>query len=125
MLDTRTKIVTLDEARRRIREAKANGREVRAVIGYFDPLLPTHAAHLAKLADRDALFAIVDTPADAYLELAARAELAASLGFIECVITGNQATAEALGADETLHEHDLEDERRQEFIHYVRDRARS
>lgn len=123
MIDTRTKIVSLDEARRLAAEARARGSKVRAVIGYFDPLLPVHIAHLAKLAGPDKLFVIVDSPEDAYLELGARAELAAALGFVECVITGGETAARTLEADDLLREHELEGERRQEFIHYVRERA--
>ncbi len=125
MIDTRTKIVSLDEARRRVAEQRALGTKVRAVVGYFDPLLPVHIAHLAQLAGEAKLIAVVDSPPDAYLELGARAELAAALSFIECVVEGSPTVAEALGADEILAGQEAEGERRRDFIRYVRDRAGS
>lgn len=123
MIDTRTKIVQLDEARRRAAEYRARGEKVRAVAGYFDPLLPVHIAQLQRLAGAAKLFVIVDSPEDTYLELPARTELAAALSFVECVVSGGAAMAEALGADELLPELEAEGERRQEFIRYVRERA--
>lgn len=87
---------------------------MRAVIGYFDPLLPAHTGSLRELAAGGRLIAVVATPDDAYLEERARAELAAALDFVDAVVIG--AAAEGLG--ETLASN--EPELRRQFIKYVR-----
>lgn len=125
MIDTRTKIVSLDEARRRAAEARREGRRLRVVTGYFDPLLPVQVARLKQLAAEGPMIAAVETPADVYLEAGARAELAASLDFIDCVILGGEAAAARVGAEEVLLEHEAEGECREAFIRYVRERAGS
>ncbi|MFN7934008.1 MAG: hypothetical protein U0R19_11810 [Bryobacteraceae bacterium] len=93
MIDTRKKIVSPEEARRIV----AKG-EVRAVRTYCDPMLPAHVSDLRALAGDGRLLLVIDTPADAYLEVRARQEIAASLGFVAAVTAGDVAFAESLGA---------------------------
>jgi hypothetical protein len=113
-LDTRSKIVPVEEARRRAEEWRAAGETVRAVIGYFDPLLPAYVALLREQAAGARLIAVVATPDDAYLEERARAELAAALDFVDAVVTGSEA--EGLGEGLVINEAEL----RRQFIEYVR-----
>lgn len=103
MIDTRTKIVSMDQLDPALPQVAA----------YCDPLLPEHVAELAALGHDIAILLV--TPADAYLEQRARAELAASLGFVKAVAIVDHA------------EHPLltkEAERRAAFLAYVRERAR-
>jgi hypothetical protein len=115
-LDTRSKIVNLEEAKQR-----AAG--LRAVCAYCDPLLPSHMSKLKEKANGRGLLVVLRTPEDAYLEAGARAELAASLSFVDAVVIGDAESAAALHADEALCEE--EGRLRTEFLEFVRDRARS
>lgn len=79
-MDTRSKILSMDDALE-LRET------VRAVVGYFDPLLAAHVRRLKELATSGTrLMAIVVNPAAPLLNLRARAELAAGLSMIDFVV---------------------------------------
>lgn len=106
-----------------VEEATTRAAGLRAVCAYCDPLLPSHMSKLKAAADGGGLLVVLRTPVDAYLEAGARAELAASLSFVDAVVIGDSQTAAALQADETLC---VEEGRlRAEFLEFVRDRARS
>ena len=105
-----------------VEEAKQRAAGLHAVCAYCDPLLPLHMARLKDLANGDGLLVVLRTPEDEYLEAGARAELAASLSFVEAVVVGDKNTAAALGADESLCEE--EGSLRALFLEFVRDRAR-
>lgn len=113
-MDTRTKIVSLEQARRLADDWRQGGEAVRAVIGYFDPLLPEFVSRLRAAAEGGRLIAVVAAPQDAYLEARARAELAAALDFVDAVVMGEDAGG--LGDLLSLDEPGL----RREFIEYVR-----
>jgi hypothetical protein len=73
-LDTRTKIVSAEEAAR----LAASGATV--VTGYFDPMVASHAERLTELKRPGApLLVVIATPENAILPARARAELIASL----------------------------------------------
>lgn len=103
MIDTRTKIVPYDQIDPLLPKVAA----------YCDPMLPEHIAELQALGHDIAILLV--TPPDAYLEPRARAELAASLGFVKAVAIVD-------GAQHSLL--DKEAARRAAFLAYVRERAR-
>lgn len=103
MIDTRTKIVPYEQL----------DPALPKVAAYCDPLLPEHIAELSALGHDIAILLV--TPADAYLEQRARAELAASLGFVKAVAIVDEARHPLL---------EKEAQRRTAFLAYVRERAR-
>jgi len=110
-LDTRRKIVDLDELRTR-----ANGKPVRWVGGHFDPLLAEHARRLEQLRTPGACLAVViQDSGHALLPTRARAELVAALSSVDFVV---------LDAGHIASE-DLDDTRiSQQFSGHVRRRQR-
>lgn len=116
-MDTRTKIVSLADA-----QASAAQAQFRIVTAYCDPLLPNYIDRLRQAAGDKPLLVVLLTPPDAYLEVRARAELAAALTFVAQVVIGDEAAAEALSAEPW---HLSEGEARAAFIDLVRNKARS
>ncbi|MBI4902493.1 MAG: hypothetical protein HY820_02585 [Acidobacteria bacterium] len=117
MIDTRTKILALSQAPR--------GRRV--LTACFDPMLPAHIGMLKDVAAGGTLVILLLAPEDAYLEPRARAELAASLHFVEAVVisTGDVAGDLAtLAPSERIAADEQERLIRAEFLAYVRHRAR-
>jgi bifunctional ADP-heptose synthase (sugar kinase/adenylyltransferase) len=83
-LDTRTKIVTIEEARK-----LTDGKPARWVAGDFDPLLAGHVSRLHEFAAPDRLLVVgVSDIASPLLPLRARAELVAALAMVDCVVAG-------------------------------------
>ena len=83
-MDTRTKIVSAEEAKR-IASAGAT-----VVSGYFDPLLASHAERLAQLKQNGSpLLVVIATPRDPILPAGARAELIAGLRVVDHVTEAN------------------------------------
>jgi hypothetical protein len=79
-LDTRTKIVSTEEASR----LAASGATV--VTGYFDPMVASHAQRLAQIKRAGVpLLVLIATPENAILPARARAELVASLSVVDHV----------------------------------------
>lgn len=117
MIDTRTKIVTTDEARRLASES-----HVRSARTYCDPMLPQHVDDLRALAAHGKLLLIIDTPADHYLDARARCEIAASLDFVAAVTAGDAPFAKSMNAfDATVKER----EHRARFMATVRQKSGS
>jgi len=82
-LDTRTKIVTAQEAQR----LAANGAFT--VSGYFDPLTLAHVERLQSLKRSGALLLVViSSPPDPILPAVARAHLVAGLACVDHVTEG-------------------------------------
>ena len=82
MLDTRTKIVSAEEAL-----ARLAGRPL--VAAYFDPLVATHTQRLHELGGQYGPLAIcICDPPDPLLPAQARAELAAACRDVEIVVIG-------------------------------------
>lgn len=79
MLDTRTKLLTLEQAA----ALPAPGL---LVTGYFDPLLSAQAARLAELANQAPLLVLVGDPPQPLLPVQARAELVAALRSVTHVV---------------------------------------
>ena len=79
-MDTRTKIIDAAQAAR-IAHAGAT-----VVSGYFDPMIASHAEHLATLKrEGTPLLVLVATPPDAILPALARAQLIAGLSVVDYV----------------------------------------
>lgn len=127
MFDSRNKILTMAEARRLAAVLRGEGRRVRAVIAYFDPLLPAQIERLRDLAGEESLFVVLAPVEDALLDARARAELAAAMSFVRAVLVCDgdpEQAAAALQADEILHELTREAGQRAEWMRRVRERAR-
>jgi bifunctional ADP-heptose synthase (sugar kinase/adenylyltransferase) len=87
ILDTRSKIVTVGEARERLR-----GQPASWISGRFDPLLAEHVRLLARsVTPGRALVVEVTDPAQPLLSQRARAELVAALAMVDYVVLGNGA----------------------------------
>ncbi|HLK22601.1 MAG TPA: hypothetical protein VKT81_26830 [Bryobacteraceae bacterium] len=81
-MDTRTKIVSEAEARRRL-----PGESARWLSGYFDPLLAEHVKLLrAHTAPGQKLVVEIVNPPRPLLAARARAELVAALGLVDFVV---------------------------------------
>jgi len=105
-MDTRSKIVTLDQAAGAAARARAAGRRVVVVSGAFDVVQAAHArlltragdgggAVVAAVYDDDALGALLGRKRPV-LGAAARARLVAGLGAVECVVVCGQSELGAL-----------------------------
>ena len=105
VLDTRSKIVDTAEVLKRL-----NGRAIRWISGYFDPLLVEHARRLGQMRTPGAALAVViENPPHPLLPQRARAELVAALAAVDYVILeGGQVThqrLEDLGIRDRFCEH--------------------
>jgi bifunctional ADP-heptose synthase (sugar kinase/adenylyltransferase) len=95
-LDTRTKIVSEEDARRRL-----EGQAAQWVAGHFDPLLAEHVRWLKECSSPDRrLIVEVTNPARPLLAQRARAELVAALGMVDYVVLKNGRVA-SVDADVT------------------------
>ncbi len=83
-LDTRTKIIPLQELEERIRGAASQW-----ITGYFDPLLADHVRGLAQARKPGQLLVVeIANPAQPLLAQRARAELVAALAMVDYVVLG-------------------------------------
>jgi bifunctional ADP-heptose synthase (sugar kinase/adenylyltransferase) len=96
-LDTRTKIISEEDARRRL-----EGQPAQWVAGHFDPLLAEHVRRLRECFSPDRrLIVEITNPARPLLAQRARAELVAALGMVDYVVLKNgQAPSEDAGITE-------------------------
>jgi bifunctional ADP-heptose synthase (sugar kinase/adenylyltransferase) len=84
-LDTRSKIITSEDATRRVR-----GQPVQWVAGHFDPLLAEHVRRLRQYAAPGRRLVVeVTNPVRPLLPQEARAELVAALAMVDYVVLGN------------------------------------
>ena len=97
-MDTRSKILTLENALTVAASLRDDGTPFRVVTGYFDVLQPALLPLLQRAAERSRLFAVVLNPANALLPAGARAELAAALRVIDYVIPWPGDPAELVAA---------------------------
>jgi bifunctional ADP-heptose synthase (sugar kinase/adenylyltransferase) len=121
-LDTRHKICTAAEAIEALRSRAADSRQV-IVIGYFDPVLGTHARRLAEIAAShgQAIVVLTDPPRP-ILPRRARAELVAALESVEYVVLADNPTAEfvtRLPSAFVIREEEADARRTAEFIRHV------
>ena len=100
-MDTRSKIVTLEQAQER-----AGNRPTRWVSGHFDPLLAEHVRHLRQSTSPGHLLIVkVTNPAQPLLSQRARAELVAALSMVDYVVLGD---GELHSADASITERFVE-----------------
>lgn len=99
-MDTRTKIVSSDEAAMAAAACRARGGKVLAATGYFDVLEAGHVRELCaarSAAGADLVIALPAHPPRPVLPLRARAEMAAALAVVDyVVVTENGPALEAL-----------------------------
>jgi bifunctional ADP-heptose synthase (sugar kinase/adenylyltransferase) len=96
-LDTRTKIISAEDARRRV-----EGQPAQWVAGHFDPLLAEHVRRLKECSSPDGnLIVEITNPARPLLAQRARAELVAALGMVNYVVLKN---GPAVSADQEITE---------------------
>jgi bifunctional ADP-heptose synthase (sugar kinase/adenylyltransferase) len=96
-MDTRDKIIPLDQVPELVAGLRARNSAVRIITGYFDVLVPEHIRRLREIADGDGviLVVIVDPP-EPVLPGRARAELVAALAMVDYVIPAGEQAAQAL-----------------------------
>ncbi len=112
-MDTRTKIISNDEARR-IADAVI-------VSGYFDPIIHTHAERLKSLKQAGRpLLVLISTPANAILPSRARAELLAGLACVDYVTEIGSTYPEGLAPHTQLETEDAA--RLEQLIQHVQAR---
>jgi bifunctional ADP-heptose synthase (sugar kinase/adenylyltransferase) len=121
-VDTRDKILTAAGAVEAARSARAKGRRVSVVTGYFDPLLAGHARRLAGIAEPGGvLLALVMEPERPILPARARAELVAALAVVDYVAPAEAASQ--IVADRIFREEEADLRRAQELIFRIRQRG--
>ena len=112
-MDTRTKIISNDEARK-IADAVI-------VSGYFDPILHTHADRLKSLKKPgQPLLVLIATPANPILPARARAELVAGLACVDSVTEIGSTYPDALTPRTQLETEDAA--RLEQLIQHVQSR---
>ena len=110
-LDTRSKIIPLDEIRERLQDHAA-----RWVSGHFDPLLAEHVERLRQAREPGSLLVVeVTNPVRPLLAQRARAELVAALSMVDYVVLGNPEAGAGPAIDAGLTER---------FIDHVLERHR-
>jgi bifunctional ADP-heptose synthase (sugar kinase/adenylyltransferase) len=116
-VDTRTKVLGPGAAREAAARARREGKRVRLLTGYFDPLVAAHVRALEQAADGAVLFAAVSDPPQPILPAAARAELVAALRGVDYVVAGG-----IIEADETIHREAEDECLTRELIRHVHSR---
>jgi bifunctional ADP-heptose synthase (sugar kinase/adenylyltransferase) len=108
-LDTRTKIVPIDEI-----EERLQNRAAAWVSGHFDPLLAEHLARIAQAREPGRLLVVkVTNPAQPLLAQRARAELVAALSMVDFVVLGDGGAATDADLSERFVEHVLRNQQRE------------
>ena len=109
-LDTRSKIITVEQA---------TGRQVPTlVVGYFDPVVAAHVSRLLELK-APVTVSLLDPP-DEILPARARAELVAALACVEAVIIGD---ARGVSAARTMDFTSADLQTRQDLVERIRHRS--
>ena len=112
-LDTRSKIITVEQAA---------GRSVESlVVGYFDPVVAAHVSRLLALKV-PVTVSLLDPPEE-ILPARARAELVAALSCIETVIIGD--AREKVSAARTIDFTAADLQTRQELVERIRHRSQA
>jgi hypothetical protein len=128
-LDTRHKILTLDEASALAEELHRNGSPPTAFVTHLEVLRADHIRQLEEFAAATPgkLFVILTDPDSPLIPLAARAELCAALRVVDYVIPSPAGAAPALAAIQaaaTVHDEEEDRGRTRQLIEHVRSRAR-
>ena len=103
-LDTRTKIVPLDEIEERLENRAASW-----ISGHFDPLLAEHIPRIKQAREPGRLLVVkVTNPAQPLLGQRARAELVAALALVDFVVLGDGEASTDADVREHFIEHVLQ-----------------
>jgi len=119
-LDTRKKILTLDEA---VEVIDRSGK-LTVIVGHFDPVTAAHAHRISGLlGNTDRLAVVVTDPPEPVLPQRARAELMAALQAVDYVVAAMHNTSAEIIArlqpDEVIQEEGADLRRTQELIAHV------
>lgn len=129
-MDTREKILSLEQAERICESLRARGRRPKLIAGYFDVLTADGVRRLRALAGegQPLLAAILDPPSP-LLSARARAELAASLSAIDYVVPvppgGLERAAARIRPAEILREEAADAARASALMEHVHSRQRA
>ncbi|MDX2150051.1 MAG: lipopolysaccharide heptosyltransferase II [Bryobacteraceae bacterium] len=121
-MDTRRKIVDVDEALRVAAE-----ESVCVVSGYFDPLTAEHAGRLEEIrreaSDGRVVVAIQDLPGS-LLDSRSRAEMVAALRTVDYVVAGEgvERVLANVPGDRLIREEDADGERQRRLVEHIRAR---
>ena len=120
-MDTRTKILTLEQA-----AEIARNTALEIVTGHFDVLQAGHVRDLSRVRNGTGsrkLLVVITQPASAVLPLRARAEMVAALGMVDYVVTaepgGVEPLLEALGANNVTRLEPADERRVRRLIEHV------
>ena len=103
-MDTRSKIVSIEEARQRTGDSRALW-----LTGHFDPLLAEHARNLReRVSPGQTLVVEITNPENPLMPQHARAELVAALEAVDYVVLGNGAQSDDASITERFIHHVLE-----------------
>jgi bifunctional ADP-heptose synthase (sugar kinase/adenylyltransferase) len=98
-VDTRTKVLSHREALAVARRLREEGKTLKLVVGYFDPVLAAHARRLKDAREGAAALAvIIADPPRPILPARARAELVAGLAAVDYVVLPGDEPVEGLVA---------------------------
>ena len=122
MFDTRSKILTLDQAR-------ALPPPLIAFVSHLEVLRTAHVRRLEEVADANTgkLIVILTDPPSPLVPLPARAELAAALRAVDYVVPSPEGSGPALAAlhpSVTVHDEVEDRERTRSLMEHVRNRSR-
>jgi bifunctional ADP-heptose synthase (sugar kinase/adenylyltransferase) len=126
-VDTRSKIITPEEAIGAAVRAREQGSAVALVTGYFDPLVAAHARRLEEIGAGDrTVIVVVNSPVKPVLPARARAELAAALRVVDYVVISEEPAPptwmERLAPDAVFREEAADEVRTGDLIKHVQSR---
>ncbi len=128
ILDTRRKILTLEQAADKAHDLRRQGETVVAFVSHLEVL---HAAQVERLqevavANPGKLFVVLTETESPLVALAARAEVAAALRVVDYVVPcpdGAGPALAAIGAALTVDDEEADRGRTRQLIEHVRSRA--
>lgn len=126
-MDTRSKILTPEQAVEAAGRARKKGIRIVLVTGRFDPLLAAHARRLEEIGAEDGvLIAVIGNPAQPLLAARARAELVAALRVVDYVVISEEPAppgwTERLAPDAVFREEAADEARTGDLIKHVQSR---
>jgi hypothetical protein len=128
-LDTRLKIITLDQAREFAEESRRRGIPVAAFVTHLEVLRSGTVRKLEELAAQapGKVFVVLTDPESPLAPIDARVELAAALRVVDYVIpsaAGASAALAAIAPGFTVHDEEEDCVRTRQLIEHVRSRSR-
>jgi hypothetical protein len=128
-MDTRNKIINLDQASRIAADLRDRGVRLKVITGYFDVLTVDLVRRLRELSCGETLVAAVLDPPEPLLGPRARAELAAGLSMIDYVLplqgSGLDHALDELRPDTIVREETADRRRQAALMEHVHRRQRA